>query len=183
MARVYGGAAFTISADLAENTDHGILHERDLLRSHDFGQYGEMCLQEVEVPWADIQNQSVYWRGWVSVPRTSVEREHLLTYESSVSRKEFCPSESSTFSKIRYAIYVYVLLARVITTAWLLFAMVHGKLTSAQIAWECNTTLYREGFHGRESDPPGHIGKFRFTKQIHQKPTQVHDAELWVSAS
>lgn len=66
MARVYGGAAFTISADLAHNSDFGILHERGLGRSHGFGRSGEMCLQDMERPWASLVDQFIYRRGWVS---------------------------------------------------------------------------------------------------------------------
>jgi hypothetical protein len=66
MAKVYGGAAFTISADLSEDTDFGILHERGLRRSHGFGSFGELCLQEVEKPWEGLLDGFIYWRGWVS---------------------------------------------------------------------------------------------------------------------
>jgi hypothetical protein len=101
MARVYGGAAFTISADLAENTDYGILHKRDLLQSHKFGQYDEMCLQELEAPWQDIQEQWVYWRGWVSMPKIQhTIFEQMLTPSQSVSRSESYPFEYCTILKI-----------------------------------------------------------------------------------
>ncbi|KAF2689630.1 HET-domain-containing protein [Lentithecium fluviatile CBS 122367] len=129
MAVVYGGAAFTISADLAEDTDQGILRERDLLRSHCFGGNEQWCFQEVEAPWKDLQLQYVYWRGW-------------------------CFQE------------------RVLSVRVLHYFEDH-------IAWECNTTVYREGFHGRESHLEGHFGKWIFTKQIHQKLSEVQDAELW----
>jgi hypothetical protein len=43
------------------------LQERDLVRSHEFGKWGEWCLREVEDPWANLQDQYIYWRGWVSV--------------------------------------------------------------------------------------------------------------------
>lgn len=66
MARVYGGAAFTIMADLAPDTDSGILHERNVARSHAFGKLGEWRLRETGKMWASLTDQYIYWRGWVS---------------------------------------------------------------------------------------------------------------------
>lgn len=37
-----------------------------------------------------------------------------------------------------------------------------------QIAWECNTTLYREGFRGREPRPKGHFAKNLLAPYFHQ---------------
>ena len=38
-----------------------------------------------------------------------------------------------------------------------------------QIAWECNVTLYREGFRGRQTNPPEHFAKPEFSAFYHQK--------------
>jgi hypothetical protein len=38
-----------------------------------------------------------------------------------------------------------------------------------QIAWECNVTLYREGFRGRQTSPPLHFAKSAFSAFYHQK--------------
>jgi hypothetical protein len=38
-----------------------------------------------------------------------------------------------------------------------------------QIAWECNTTLYREGFRARQTNPSGHFAKPIFAPFYHQK--------------
>jgi hypothetical protein len=46
---------------------------------------------------------------------------------------------------------------------------------SDQIAWECNTTLYREAFRGRETNPPDHFAKNMFTKYFHQRPERFGD--------
>ncbi|KAF2793930.1 HET-domain-containing protein [Melanomma pulvis-pyrius CBS 109.77] len=40
-----------------------------------------------------------------------------------------------------------------------------------QIAWECNTTLYREPFRSRETNPPMHFAKNMFTKYLHRATT------------
>lgn len=47
-----------------------------------------------------------------------------------------------------------------------------------QIAWECNTTLYREPLHGRENRPLNHFGKNEFTKPLHLKPNVVTQSEI-----
>jgi hypothetical protein len=47
---------------------------------------------------------------------------------------------------------------------------------SDQIAWECNTTLYREAFRGKETNPPDHFAKNMFTKYFHQRPERFGDA-------
>ncbi|KAF2109634.1 heterokaryon incompatibility protein-domain-containing protein [Lophiotrema nucula] len=38
---------------------------------------------------------------------------------------------------------------------------------AGQVAWECNTTLYRESFRGRESKPWGHFAKNEYTHLFH----------------
>jgi hypothetical protein len=45
-----------------------------------------------------------------------------------------------------------------------------------QIAWECNTTLYREAFRGRETNPPDHFAKNMLTKNFHQRPETFGDS-------
>jgi hypothetical protein len=101
MARVYGGAAFTISADLAENTDQGILHARNLPRSHDFGKNPTVCMQEIEKGWYRIQDHHVYWRGWVCIFRGRVSLlKHMLMCQS-VSKSGFYQSGFCTILTIK----------------------------------------------------------------------------------
>ncbi|KAH8719524.1 hypothetical protein GQ44DRAFT_712203 [Phaeosphaeriaceae sp. PMI808] len=53
-----------------------------------------------------------------------------------------------------------------------------------QIAWECNTTLYQEGFHGRMPSPTGHFSKPHFGPYFHQRrflenaPTTGHGDDM-----
>lgn len=94
MARVYGNAIFTISADNAADTDAGILRPRSLPRSHAFGSHGQLCLQSLEEPWRNIATQHVYQRGWVSgLDRSAAERYANYTANlSGFSRaRSFCP--------------------------------------------------------------------------------------------
>ncbi|PVI00914.1 HET-domain-containing protein [Periconia macrospinosa] len=129
MARVYGDSVFTIQADVARDTDDGILQPRRLIRSHSFGPYESLCLQELEQSWADSITQGyIYGRGWALQER--------------------------------------VLAVRVL------------HFIRDQIIWECNTTIYREGYHGRETDTDAHFGKFGFTKELHQHPTTVGTPEI-----
>lgn len=64
MATVYGNAAFTISADLSDNANAGIIHPRTLLQSHQFGRHEELCLQELPQEWESITRHPLYRRGW-----------------------------------------------------------------------------------------------------------------------
>ncbi|KAF2636456.1 HET-domain-containing protein [Massarina eburnea CBS 473.64] len=128
MARVYGNSVLTIQADVARDTDDGILQPRRLLRSHCFGPHESLCLQELEMPWASLTSGFIYPRGWALQERVlSVRVLHFLR---------------------------------------------------DQIAWECNTTIYQEGYHGRQTYTDAHFGKFGFTKQLHQHPAIVNKADL-----
>ncbi|KAF2127587.1 HET-domain-containing protein [Dothidotthia symphoricarpi CBS 119687] len=66
MASVYGNAAFTISADLATDTDHGILGPRDILLSHRFGKQHDFCLQfdDTEFGKEIVPRTPLSTRGW-----------------------------------------------------------------------------------------------------------------------
>lgn len=53
-----------------------------------------------------------------------------------------------------------------------------ADLPMMQIAWECNSTLYREGFHGRDTHTESHFAKSRYTKQFHRKLSAVEDTDI-----
>jgi hypothetical protein len=64
MAQVYGNASLTISADLASDSDFGILHPRNNMTSHHFGTQNELCLQTRGEGWAAIPQMPLTRRGW-----------------------------------------------------------------------------------------------------------------------
>lgn len=47
-----------------------------------------------------------------------------------------------------------------------------------QLAFECNTALYREGFHGRETDVAQHFCKGQFSPYFHKKPASMSDSAV-----
>lgn len=90
MASVYGNAVFTISADVAEDTDDGILHPRRLMRSPAFGPNEEFCFQKLEGKWESIIEQPVYRRGWAFQERILSKRVlHFLRDQVSTEHPYF----------------------------------------------------------------------------------------------
>lgn len=92
MARVYSDSVFTIQADVARDTDDGILQPRRLIRSHCFGPYEGLCLQELEQSWADSITQGyIYGRGWVLQERVLAVRVlHFIRDQVSLSCENLC---------------------------------------------------------------------------------------------
>lgn len=64
MAQVYGNAAFTIAADLAQGTEDKILQPHNLMQSHNFGQGSRYCLQTLQHGWIRMCDMPLYQRGW-----------------------------------------------------------------------------------------------------------------------